>query len=94
MGARGDHVVDQAWDQFFHDAPALGEQAVQVRALRYAAALESVVRQYVSFNDRDGAAGIRECGRGQEAGDACAEDNTVVSHIVHASPACRTERWG
>jgi hypothetical protein len=65
--------------------PAFREQAVQMRALRYAAPMRSTVGQSISLDDRDSVARIGKRGRGQQSGNTCAEDYRVFRHIVHAS---------
>jgi hypothetical protein len=62
----------------FEHAPAAGEQAVRVNALRHAAPMPPALRERVAIDQRDMLEMIGQDARGDQAAHAAADDNRML----------------
>jgi hypothetical protein len=83
--ARGE-VVEQPGEQLVEDLCPLGEQHVGVPTLGDTPPILGVARERVAVHHRDPLVGVGQHPGGEEPGQACPEDDRVVTDPPHPAP--------
>ena len=79
-------VVEQSWKELVEDLRPPGEQHVGVPTLGDTPPILGVARERVAVHHRDPLVGVGQHPGGEEPGQACPEDDRVVSDPPHLAP--------
>ena len=84
--AAGGEVVEQSREERVEDLCPSGQQQVGVPALGDALPILSRLGERVAFHDGDPLVGVGQHPGGEEPGQACPEDDHVVTDPLHPAP--------